>query len=279
MPGDDRASKRRRKLEGVAQRIGGSVPESAVPHAMVQENHVEHAGGSGGAADEMCSSSHSAEYGSQGEMGQGGDDSGGYGGEVEMGMGDDDAHTLDSDSSVSGRQGEGCGEWHVNPSVLKNRQRRALMIKLGGNALPPMLHADGNSPMQMAVFALPAFMSATESKAGVGRSKARLDVGKWTLPGVTRVLEQDGTSRHVWFCNCSPDGVCIKRTAEALHTMAGGCSDVHSAACDCVQYCQSVLIQGDRDVEEIIRISPTYLAPYGAGEGCYFPCALPPPSL
>jgi hypothetical protein len=271
------AAKRRRsaKVQGVALRIGGSVPDSAVPDAMVEENHVAPAGGAGGAADEMCSSSsssHAGEYG--GEMGEGGDDAGGY--EGDMGMGGDDADTLDSDSSVSGGQGQQCS---VNPSVLKLRQRRALMIKLGGQALPPMLYSDPNSPMQRAVFALPAFVSATEGKAGVGRYKARLELSTWTLPGVTRVREQDGTARHVWFCNCCPEHVCIKRTAEALHTMAGGCSDLHSAACECVQYCQSVLNNGGRDVEEIIRISPTYVAPFRAGDGCYFPCALPPPSL
>jgi hypothetical protein len=163
------------------------------------------------------------------------------------------------------------------------RQRSGLMTKLCGGPFPPVFHLDGNNPMEMAVFALPTFVPATEGKNGIGRFRSRLNLHIWTKPGVAKVRKHDGTVRHLWFCNCSPANVCIKRTADALWMMAGGCDDVSSAQCGCVAYCQSILDNGGCDVEEIIRISPK--APDASGmcvgehivfndvcDGCCPPC-------
>jgi hypothetical protein len=273
MPGDTGSdAKRRKKVESLAERIGGSVPQSVVSEEMVcpvcsEEEHVEHGGGSGGAADD--SSSH-AGCGSEGEMGGGGNGVSTF---------DSESDSAASDGGIGySPVGQGCGARGVDPSVDQLRQHRGLMKKLCGDVLPPWLRSDGNNPMGMAVFAVSAFIAATEGAKGVGRHKARLDLRRWTMPGVAKVRNLDGSARHVWFCNCCPKNVCIKRTAEALHTMAGGCSDVESASCECVQYCQSVFDKAGYDVEELISLSPKYVAPDGPGDRCHPPCTLPPSS-
>ena len=140
------------------------------------------------------------------------------------------------------------------------RQRRALMSRLVGDlsGMPSMLHCNGEHPMPRVVFALPGFVPAKESARGRGRSGARLDLSRITLPGATAVRAEDDTAQFLWFCDCSAQHVVIKRTAEALHTVAGGCSDVQSADCECVQYCQAILSKSGMDVGDMIRMSPMH---------------------
>ena len=140
------------------------------------------------------------------------------------------------------------------------RQRRALMRRLVGDSsgMPSMLHCNGEHPMPRVVFALPGFVPAKERVQGRGRSGARLDLSRITLPGATAVRAEDDTAQFLWFCDCSAQHVVIKRTAEALHTVAGGCSDVQSADCECVQYCQAILSKSGMDVGDMIRMSPMH---------------------
>ena len=142
----------------------------------------------------------------------------------------------------------------------KQRKRQCFMKKLvpGSYGLPPMLTCDGEHPMRMAVFCLPAFVPERESVKGSGRATARLDLNHWTLPGAAVVRASDDTAQYLWFCNCSAENIVIKRTAEALHSMAGGCSDVKSAECECVQYCQAILSKADVDVGTLIKHSPMH---------------------
>lgn len=166
-----------------------------------------------------------------------------------------------SEDSVDECTAAQCREQEQN---LHRRQRRALMRRLdrdGHNGLPPMLRCDGQHPMRRVVFALPAFVPATEKRG------ASLDLKQFTMPGATVVRAIDGSAQYLWFCSCSPENVVIKRTAEALHMMAGGCSDVKSAACECVQYCQAILSTSDVGVGEVIEMSPMHYADDDGGGG------------
>jgi hypothetical protein len=198
------------------------------------------------------------------------------------------AASIDADSEADAA-GEDWrwGQRLEDDSVPALRQHRQLVAKICGDALPPVLHLDGHNPVQMAVFALPTFVPATEGKNGVGGFKSRLDLRKWRMPGVIKVRQLDGSARDLWFCDCCPQNVVIKRTAEACYMIAGGCADVDSAQCECVAYCQSVLVNSACDVDEIIEHSPKHGGPDESGmcvregllfnhacHGCYPVCIL-----
>ena len=121
--------------------------------------------------------------------------------------------------------------------------------------------AMASTPCRVEPFALPAFVPATD------RRGASLDLKQFTLPGATVVRAIDGSAQYLWFCSCSPENVVIKRTAEALHMMAGGCSDVKSATCDCVQFCQAILSNSGVDVGDMIEVAPMHHADDDGGSG------------
>lgn len=165
--------------------------------------------------------------------------------------------TDDNDESSTAQQLQ-------DQQIGRRRQRLTLMRRLhndGNHGLPPMLRCDGQHPMRRVVFALPAFVPATD------RRGASLDLKQFTLPGATVVRAIDGSAQYLWFCSCSPENVVIKRTAEALHMMAGGCSDVKSATCDCVQFCQAILSNSGVDVGDMIEVAPMHHADDDGGSG------------
>ena len=183
----------------------------------------------------------------------------GEGESEDKGEGEDEGE----DSNLSRQSDEGevtAAQLRVAQREEHRRQRRALMSRLVGDSsgMPSMLHCNGEHPMPRVVFALPGFVPAKESAQGRGRSGARLDLSRITLPGATAVRAEDDTAQFLWFCDCSAQHVVIKRTAEALHTMAGGCSEVQSADCECVQYCQAILSKSGMDVGDMIRMSPMH---------------------
>lgn len=138
------------------------------------------------------------------------------------------------------------------------RQRRARMSVTFGSAHPPLLYRAGDNPVHMAVWGVPGFVPASESNRGSGRATSRLNLHDWSTPGVAVVRESDDSARAVWFCNCTAENVQKYRFIEALHSMAGGCSDLESACCSCVLYCAGVLDDGGLSVEDTIRNAPTY---------------------
>lgn len=138
------------------------------------------------------------------------------------------------------------------------RQRRAKMHAIFGSVHPPSLYRAGDHPVQMAVWGVPEFVPASKSNRGTRRATSRLNLHRWSTPGVAVVRESDDSARAVWFCDCNAENVQKFRHIEALHSMAGGCSDIESTGCQCVRYCAGVLDDGGLSVEDMIRNAPTY---------------------
>ena len=149
---------------------------------------------------------------------------------------------------------------HLPLEVREALQYSALMSswnETGG--FPPMLSCHKEVPLKSATFALPAFLPSKPGVPGRARAvRASVDLQKFSMPCVALVREADDTARPVWSCDCCAKNICIQRTVEALHMVAGGCSDVVSADCACVRYCQDMMLITESDVEEIIMFSPVH---------------------
>ena len=120
-----------------------------------------------------------------------------------------------------------------------------------------MLYSHPSVTLKSVTFALPAFKPGTSevNSTSIRRLQPSLDLKSFSYPCVMLVRNDDENAKELWSCNCSSVNDSVQRQAKALHTIKGGCSDLESAQCVHVLYCQTMLKTFPLVLEEIIKLS------------------------